>query len=212
MLSPMAGRRGLLAAVTTFFAVVVLSLAAAACSSDGDDLDAELEAAPSSTSTSSTTAETTTSTEATTTTLSEQAQAEADVAQLVTDYWLTEIDTSKGEIGLDFLTGAVAARNQEAMDRFNAEGRVLRDQGQKRIEVIEVDVNISDGQGEVTACMGSASEIVDAATQERIGNAADPDLLTTTLFLVEQTPDGWRISELFASVAAESPEFCEIDA
>lgn len=202
MMDLVAGRTRLLAAV------VVLALGFAACSDGDDDLDAELESAPSSTTT--TTETTTTTTESTTTTLSAQAQAEADVAQLVTDFWLTEIDSSKGELGLEYLTGLIALRSQEALETLNAEGQILRDQGQKRIEVLRSEVDLEAGMGEVKTCGGSASELVDAETLERIGNAADPDFLTTSVYFVEQTASGWKINDYFPSSNSDSPELCEI--
>lgn len=201
---PMAGRTRLL------LAIVALAIAFAACSDGEDGLGAELESAQNSTTT--TTEATTTTTEATTTTLSEQAKAEADVAQLVTDYWLTEIDTSKGEVGLEFMTGLIKLRTQQWAEGLTEGGETLRDfAGQKRIEIQRVDVDLESGTGEVTACMGSGSEVLDLETLERVEIGSDPDFLSTSVLLVELTSQGWKINEMFASAATGSPELCELE-
>lgn len=184
-----------------------MALIALGCSSDGDDEITGLESVESSTT--STTEATTTTTEATTTTLSEQAQAEADVAQLVTDFWLAPFDTSQNEYGAEYLTGLIAIRSAEYAESVTAEGQVAREIGQKTIEVTQVEVDLEAGQGTVDVCAGSYGEIVDLETLEQLA-VEDPTYLTTSVYHVELTNDGWKISDLFPSQATNSPQLCEV--
>lgn len=204
MMNLMAGKPRLLAAA------LAVALSAAACSSGGDEPDLGLESGESSTTT--TTSAPTTTTAETTTTLSEQAQAEADVAQVVTDYWLTEIDTAEGELGLEYLTGLIETRTQQWAEGLTATGQTLRDfEGQKRIEISRVQVDLGAGTAEVEACMGSGSEVLDIETLEQIEIGSNPDFLSTSVLLVEQTAAGWKIGEMFPTAATGSPELCEIE-
>lgn len=203
MMNPMAGRMRL------FAATIALVFIAAACSSGGDAEVAELQSVESTTTTP--VASTTTSTIATTTTLSEQAQAEADVAQLVTDFWLTEVDTSTGEVGLEFMTGLIETRTREWATGLADAGEGLRDfEGQKRVEVTSVEVDLQVGTGEVQACMGSGSEVIDLETRQQIDIGSDPEFLSTSRLLVLKTSEGWKISEIYPSVLTGNAELCEI--
>ncbi|MGH1492448.1 MAG: hypothetical protein ACRBK7_24175 [Acidimicrobiales bacterium] len=202
----MAGRTRFVAAL------IALIACGAACSNSNDDIDAAPPETESSTTTTvATTLAPTTTTIATTTTLSEQAIAEAEVEQLLLDWWLGPFDTSTDDkgMGLDHLTGLVERRIREYGQQLTEQGEILQHQGQERIEVVAVRVDLEDGKGEADICSGASGVFLDAETLEPTGAADDPEYLTTTLVYVELTPEGWKISELLPSVLTE-PETCEI--
>lgn len=63
----------------------------------------------------------------------------------------------------------------------------------------------------MNVCAGSHGEIVDLETLEQLA-VEDPTYLTTTVYHVERTDDGWKINDFFPSQATDSPELCEVSA
>ncbi len=199
------------AAKRTIATIATLSLFIGACGGDQED---QTSGTTANTSSTTTTIEATTTTAATTTTtLSEQDEAEAEVEQLVIDWWTAPADGSKGEEQehLQYLTGLLEKRSNDYDTQLANEGQILFSDGDRPIEVTEVQIDLDAGSGEIDACTGDNASLVDAETGETIGTPSDPTNTWTSEFQVERTDDGWKISEWYASFNTGDPIECTIE-
>ncbi len=199
------------AAKRTIATIAALSLFIGACASDQEN---ETSDAIANTSSTTTTIEATTTTAATTTTtLSEQDEAEAEVEQLVIDWWTSPIDSSLGEDepGLEYLTGLIRKRTIDNNAALTDAGQVMVGNGNGPIEITDIRINPETGQGELDACTGDDSSVLDSETGEEVGEVSDPSFAFTSEFLVELTDDGWKIHEWYPSYNTGDPIECTIE-
>ena len=199
--------------------LLVVGLAAAllisACSNSDDSGLPTLEEATESAETSTTTsteATTTTSTEPTTTTLSELRLAEAEIRAVVTEWHQFPVDSSLGEVGLGLeqTTGLLRQRILEFAAELEAEGRVLRGFDNDPIAITQVTVDLIEGAAEVDACVGSATQIVDADTSETI-TADDPNDTAVATFQMLREDDGWKVGLFLPSALNGGAIECQIN-
>ncbi len=187
--------------------VASITLFVGACGSETEDETDSTQAARSTSTTS------TEATATTTATLSEQDKAEAEVEQLVIDWWTSPIDSSLGEDEPRhaYVTGLLRKRSIDNGNELAIEGQSLFGEGDGRIQVTEVLIDLDAGRGELNACTGDDSSIVDAATGEPVSEIGDPSFTFTSEFLVELTDDGWRIHEWYPSYNTGNPIECTIE-
>lgn len=198
---------------TRAIAAMIAALVVMSACSGSDDV-AELpseDPEPTTTTSTSATSESTTTASSTTTVLSETEVAEAEIEQLITEYWMNRFDPEGADDeGQQYLTGILATRTAENRAEREAQGQQLVEQGRSAIQITSVEAALDAGTGLATSCSGSDTALVDAETGEILGRD-DPDFQFTSEWLVQQTDEGWKISEWYPSALTDSPELCAVE-
>lgn len=194
--------------------LVVLACLGLACSSSTDD---DLLEAPTTTAEATATSEAadqTTTTEVTTSTLTpaqqEVTDAETEIEQVVTSWLTYPFDSSKGEDGLplEHTTGLLRERILGNQQQLEEDGQIRRSRGNDQVDVLSIELDAAAGSAEVEICGSPDHEFVDAETGEVV--LTDDPRPSTATVIVSLTADGWKVGDLFASLATENPEFCTL--
>lgn len=194
--------------------MLVVALVAAGCqSSDVQALPPEDDDAVESTTTTSSSTPTTetTVTTSTETTLTELARAEAAIEEAIVGWWTYPTDSSLGDEGLplDYITGALFQRLRALNEQRTNAGEIQRSQGNPRVRIVGMQVDLDDGSAEVEVCTEGDDELVDAATGEVL--AVDLAQAFSGSATVQRVGTEWKVADFFTSQAGDNPVECEIE-